>query len=62
MYYENKKALTLSMVCAMTFSCLTFFEPAQAEAAFEKNAQQTVADMGLAGISATRSTAIPVLL
>ena len=44
---KNKKALTLSMVCAMAFSCLTFFEPAQAEAAFEKNAQQTVADMGL---------------
>ena len=43
---RSKKALTLSMVCAMALSCLNWVEPVRAEAAFEKNAQQTVADMG----------------
>ena len=43
---KSKKALTLSMVCAMAFSCLSIVQPIKAEAAFEKNAQQTVADMG----------------
>ena len=43
----TKRALTLSMVCTMALSSLSVIEPARAEAAFEKNAQQTVADMGL---------------
>ncbi|MCR5142823.1 MAG: cellulase family glycosylhydrolase [Ruminococcus sp.] len=43
----TKRALTLSMVCTMALSSLSVIEPARAEAAFDKNAQQTVADMGL---------------
>ena len=44
---KSKSALTLSMVCAMALSCMPFVEPTRAEAAFEKDAKQTVADMGL---------------
>lgn len=44
---RNKKVLTLSMVCAMAVSCFGFFEPAQASAAFEKNAAETVQDINL---------------
>ncbi|MCR5121553.1 MAG: cellulase family glycosylhydrolase, partial [Ruminococcus sp.] len=44
---KTKSALTMSMVFAMALSSLTFVEPARAEAAFDKTAQQTVTDMGL---------------
>lgn len=44
---KSRRALTLSTVCAMALSCLAFAEPTRAEAAFEKDAKQTVADMGL---------------
>lgn len=44
---KSRKALTFSTVCALAVSCLTFVEPTHASAAFEKDAKQTVADMGL---------------
>ncbi|MBP5269184.1 MAG: cellulase family glycosylhydrolase [Ruminococcus sp.] len=44
---RSRKTFALSVVCAMAVSCLSLIEPVRAEAAFEKNAKQTVADMGL---------------
>lgn len=44
---RSRKTFVLSVVCAMAVSCLSLIEPVRAEAAFEKNAKQTVADMGL---------------
>lgn len=44
---KSRKALTISMVCALALSSLTFVEPTNAEAAgFDKTAQETVTDMG----------------
>ena len=42
-----KNVFTYAVVCAVAATGMAFVEPAHAEASFEKNAKETVADMGL---------------